>query len=97
MAGPEHLEDILIEPIISEESWRLQDENKYAFRVHPRANKPEIRKAVQEIFGVKVVGVWTMRYRGKPRRQRFYERGRTSGWKKAIVQLADGDRIEIYQ
>lgn len=93
----EHLEDVLFEPIVSEESWGLQDEHKYTFRVHPHANKLQIRRAVEEIFRVKVVRVWIQNYKGKPRRHRFYEQGKTSSWKKAIVKLAEGDRIEIYQ
>lgn len=94
----EHLEDLLIEPLVSEESWRIQeDNNMYTFRVHPQANKLQIRQAVEEIFKVRVVSVRTMNLRGKPRRQRFYQEGRTPRWKKAIVRLAEGDQIEIYQ
>ncbi len=94
----EHLEDILIEPIVSEESWRVQeDSNMYTFRVHPQANKHQIRRAVEEIFKVRVLSVRTMNQRGKPRRQRFYQEGQTPRWKKAIVRLAEGDGIEIYQ
>jgi large subunit ribosomal protein L23 len=94
----EHLEDLLIEPLVSEESWRIQeDNNMYTFRVHPQANKLQIRQAVEEIFKVRVVSVRTMNLRGKPRRQRFYQEGRTPRWKKAIVRLAEGEQIEIYQ
>lgn len=93
----EHVEDILIEPIVSEESWRLQEDNMYTFKVHPQANKLQIKRAVEEIFKVRVTAVRTMNLRGKPRRQRFYQEGRTARWKKAIVRLAEGDRIEIYQ
>jgi large subunit ribosomal protein L23 len=90
-------EDILIEPIISEKSWKLQEDNKYTFKVHLKANKVEIKKAVEEIFKVKVEKVWVQNFRGKPRRHRFYERGRTPRWRKAIVKVAEGDKIEIYQ
>lgn len=94
----EYLEDVIIEPIVSEESWRLQDEeNKYTFRVHQDANKIQIRKAVANIFGVEVQKVWTMNYRGKPRSIRFNQEGKRSNWKKAIVKLVPEDRIEIYQ
>lgn len=93
----QYLEDILLEPIVSEESWRLQDENKYTFRVHPEANKVQIKKAIEQIFKVKVEKVWTANFSGKPRRRRFYEQGRTPSWKKAIVKLAAGNRIELYQ
>ncbi len=91
------LEDVIIAPIVSEKSWKGQDERKYTFRVHPKANKIQIRRAIEQIFKVKVEGVWTMDVRGKPRRIRFYQQGRKPDWKKAIVQLAAGQRIEIYQ
>ena len=95
---PEHLEDVIIEPIVSEESWRLQEEaNTYVFKVHPQANKTQIKQAVEELFKVKVIDVRTARMPGKPRKRRFYEQGRTSAWKKAFVRLREGDRIEIYR
>ncbi len=90
-------EDIIIEPVVSEKSWRAQEEGKYTFRVHPQANKVQIRQAVEQLFKVKVKKVWTMNYRGKPKRIRFYQQGRRPHWKKAIVQLAPGHRIELYQ
>jgi large subunit ribosomal protein L23 len=94
----EYSEDVIIEPIVSEESWRLQDEeNKYTFRVHPGANKIQIRKAVENLFGVEVEKVWTMNYRGKPRSMRFNVEGKRPNWKKAVVKLVEGDQIEIYQ
>ncbi len=92
-----HLEDVIVEPVVSEKGWKGQDERKYTFRVHPRANKVEIRRAIEQIFKVKVDRVWTMSIRGKPRRTRFYQQGRRPDWKKAIIQLAPGQRIEIYQ
>lgn len=91
------LESVLIEPMVSEKSWRMQDERKYSFRVHPEANKLQIKKAVESIFKVRVEQVWTTNYAGKPRRRRSYQQGRTAHWKKAIVKLAEGQRIEIYQ
>ncbi len=93
----EHLEGVLIQPMVSEKGWRMQDERKYSFRVHPDANKLQIKKAVESIFKVKVEQVWTSNFAGKPRRRRFYQQGRTAHWKKAIVKLAQGQRIEIYQ
>lgn len=93
----EYLEDVLLEPIVSEESWRLQEDNMYTFKVHSQANKHQIRRAVEEVFKVRVVTVRTMNMPGKPRSQRFYQQGRTPRWKKAIVRLAAGERIEIYQ
>jgi len=92
-----HLDDVVIEPILSEKSWRGQDERKYTFKVHPDANKLQIRRAVEQIFKVKVERVWTINVKGKPKRMRFYQRGKQPDWKKAIVQLAEGQRIEIQQ
>ena len=92
-----HLEDIIVEPIVSEKGWKSQDERKYTFRVHPQANKIEIRRAIERIFKVKVNRVWTLCVSGKPRRTRFYQQGKRPDWKKAVVQLAPGQRIEIYQ
>ena len=91
------LESVLIAPMVSEKSWQMQDARKYSFRVHPQANKLQVKKAVESIFKVKVEHVWMMNYLGKPRRRRFYQQGRTAHWKKAIVKLAEGQRIEIYQ
>ncbi len=94
----EYSEDVIIEPIVSEESWRLQGEqNKYTFRVHQQANKIQIQKAVESLFDVKVEKVWTMNYKGKPRSMRFNVEGKRPSWKKAIVKLAEEDQIEIYQ
>lgn len=90
-------EDVILEPILSEKSWKGQDRRQYTFRVHPLVNKVEIRKAVEQIFKVKVQKVWTMNLHGKPRRTRFYQQGKRPDWKKAVVQLAPGQRIEMYQ
>lgn len=88
---------IIRKPIITEKSTRLLDtENKYAFRVDPRANKMEIRAAVESLFSVKVVNVTTMNMRGKPKQTRFREPGKRANWKKAIVQLREGDSIELF-
>jgi large subunit ribosomal protein L23 len=87
---------IIIRPIVSEKSYALIAQNKYTFRVHPDAHKSQIRDAVQEIFDVQVAGVKTMTVRSKPKR-RGYTAGRTRGWKKAIVVLAPGDRIELFE
>ena len=91
-------EDVVVEPIVTENSWRLQEEsNKYVFRVHPDANKVMVRKAIEELFDVKVTDVNTMNLRGKPKREQLnQEKGKTSGWKKAYVRLAEGDRIDIF-
>ena len=69
--------------------------NQYTVIADPRANKTQIRQAVEELFKVKVVGVNTMSVRGKDRRQRTYQAGATNDWKKAIVTLKEGDRINL--
>ena len=91
-------EDIVIEPIVTENSWRLQEEsNKYVFRVHPDANKVMVRKAIEELFDVNVMQVNTMNLQGKPKREQLnQDKGRTSAWKKAYVRLSEGDRIDIF-
>jgi large subunit ribosomal protein L23 len=87
---------VIIRPIVSEKSYALIAQNKYTFRVHPEAHKTQIRDAVQEIFDVQVADVKTMTVRSKPKR-RGYTAGRTRGWKKAIVRLVPGDRIELFE
>jgi large subunit ribosomal protein L23 len=87
---------VIIRPIVSEKSYALIAQNKYTFRVHPDAHKTQIRHAVEEIFHVRVAEVKTMTLRPKPKR-RGYTAGRTRGWKKAIVQLEPGDRIELFE
>ncbi len=87
---------IIIEPVVSEKSYALMATNKYSFRVDPRANKVHIGGAIEEIFDVKVVGVKTLKVRSKPKR-RGMTSGRTRSWKKAIVELAPGDTIELFE
>ena len=87
---------VVIEPVISEKSYALMAEGRYTFRVADTAHKTQIRHAVEEIFGVEVVSVRTSRVRSKPKRRGVHS-GRTRAWKKAIVQLAPGDRIELFE
>jgi len=87
--------DIIKKPLVSEKSMDMVQENKYTFIVAPKANKTEIRKAVEELFKVKVTGVSTMHVKGKAKRVRNIP-GRTPDRKKAIVTLKQGDKIEIY-
>jgi len=87
---------VIIEPVISEKSYALMADGKYTFRVHERAHKTQIAHAVEEIFGVGVSEVRTSRVRAKPKRRNL-NRGRTRSWKKAVVQLAPGDRIELFE
>lgn len=88
--------DIIVKPIVTEKSVSLMEQNKYTFKVAMNANKIEIKNAIEEIFKVKVVSVNTMHVRGKKKRMGRTE-GRTSDWKKAIVKLAEGDQIEIFE
>ncbi len=89
--------DIIIKPLVTEKSTNLMEENKYCFKVDKRANKIEIKKAVENIFGVEVKAVNTMNMKGKPKRFGIY-RGYTPSWKKAIVTLEEGSKtIEIFE
>jgi large subunit ribosomal protein L23 len=87
--------DILLRPVVSEKSYGLLDEGKYTFIVAPDANKTQIRIAVEGVFGVKVTGVNTLNRPGKRRRTR-YGWGQRADTKRAIVTLAEGDRIDIF-
>jgi large subunit ribosomal protein L23 len=90
--------DVIIEPIVSEKSYALIDQNVYTFRVHPDASKPEIHDAVQAIFNVKVLKVNTLNRKGKKTRVRRSNRfGKKSDSKRALVTLAAGDRIELFE
>ena len=88
--------DILLAPVVSEKSYGLLDENKYTFLVDPRANKTQIKIAVEQIFGVKVLSVNTINRQGKTRRTR-YGLGRRAHTKRAIISVAPGDRTDIFQ
>jgi large subunit ribosomal protein L23 len=87
--------DVLLRPVISEKSYRLVDNNKYTFVVAPGANRTEIRQAVEQIFGVRVTGVNTLNRPGKRRRTR-HGWGKRPDTKRAIVSLAEGDRIDAF-
>ena len=87
---------VLIAPVVSEKSYSLIEDDKYSFRVHEKAHKTQVRQAVEELFGVGVVGVNIVSVRSKPKR-RGMSKGTKPGWKKAIVQLKPGDRIEIFE
>ncbi|MUL42426.1 50S ribosomal protein L23 [Streptomonospora sp. PA3] len=87
--------DIIIEPVISEKSYGLMDQNKYTFLVQPTANKTQIKIAVEKIFDVKVTSVNTINRPGKRKRTRFGY-GKRPDTKRAIVSLRDGDRIDIF-
>ena len=87
--------DILLRPVVSEKSYGLLDEGKYTFVVAPDANKTQIKQAVEEVFRVRVTGVNTLNRQGKRRRTRTGW-GKRADTKRAIVTLADGDRIDIF-
>ena len=87
---------VIIRPVVSEKSYVLATANKYTFRVHPDAHKTQIRQAIEQLFDVGVVDVKTMSVKSKPKR-RGYTSGRTRAWKKAIVQVREGDSIPIFQ
>ena len=87
---------VVIEPVVSEKSYALMSDGKYTFRVAGRAHKTQIARAVEEIFDVRVAAVRTSKVRAKPKRRGLHS-GRTRGWKKAVVQLAPGDRIELFE
>ena len=90
--------DIIIRPVISEQAMEDMDIKKYAFEVEKTANKIEIAKAIEEIFGVKVEKVNTIRMEGKEKRQGAAPAGRRASWKKAMVKLtADSKTIEFFE
>ena len=89
--------DIILRPVITEQSMETADEKKYVFMVAVDSNKTEIKKAVEEIFGVKVQKVNTIRMEGKMKRQGYHV-GRRANWKKAMVKLtADSKTIEFFE
>jgi large subunit ribosomal protein L23 len=87
---------VIIEPLLTEKSNRMRETHKYAFRVDPRANKLEIRAAIEELFEVHPVKCTVLNVRGKPKRVR-YRQGYTSSWKKAIVTLPANETIGIFE
>jgi large subunit ribosomal protein L23 len=88
--------DIIFRPVISEKTYGLLDENKYTFIVDPRSNKTQIKQAIEQIFEVKVVSVNTMNRPGKKKRRGFIV-GKRPDTKRAIVTLAPGDEIELFE
>ena len=91
-----HPTQILIKPVVSEKSYNQITENRYTFRVHPDAHKTQVRQAVEELFEVKVTSVNIVQMPAKPKRRGMIK-GTKSGWKKAIVELKAGDKIEIFE
>ncbi len=91
-----HPNEVLLAPVVTEKSYELIDQRKYSFRVHQDAHKTQVRQAVEELFGVHVERVNISKVQAKPKR-RGLTRGKKPGWKKAIVQLREGDTIEIFE
>ena len=87
--------DILVKPVVSEKSYALLDENKYTFIVAPGSNKTQIKQAVEAVFSVKVTGVNTINRQGKRKRTRIGF-GTRNNTKRAVVSLAEGDRIDLF-
>jgi large subunit ribosomal protein L23 len=91
-----HPAEILIAPVVSEKSYGQIVENRYTFKVHQDAHKTQIRQAVEQLFDVKVVGVNVVKVQPKPKRRGMIK-GTRPGWKKAIVELKAGDKIDIFE
>jgi len=91
-----HPNEVLLAPVVSEKSYSLITDRKYTFKVHKSAHKTQVRQAVEELFGVKVQAVNILKVQAKPKR-RGISRGIRPGWKKAVVQLREGESIEIFE
>src|SRR5438270_8274872 len=87
---------VIIRPVVSEKTYVLAEAGKYTFRVADKAHKTQIRQAIESLFDVKVVEVRTSSVKSKPKR-RGHTVGRTRAWKKAIVQVREGDTIPIFR
>ena len=91
-----HPNEVLLAPVVSEKSYSLINDRKYSFRVHKDAHKTQVRQAVEELFEVHVERVNIVKVQAKPKR-RGVSKGTRPGWKKAIVQIREGETIEIFQ
>jgi large subunit ribosomal protein L23 len=91
-----HPNEVLLAPVVSEKSYGLIEQRKYVFRVHPDAHRTQVRQAVEELFNVHVEGVNVLKVQPKPKRRGLIK-GVRPGWKKAIVQLREGESIEIFE
>jgi large subunit ribosomal protein L23 len=86
---------VIVRPVVTEKSTDMGESDKYVFEVASDANKNEVKQAVEKFFGVKVIDVRTMNMKGKPKRLGRYM-GRRKDWKKAIVKLQSGDKIDLF-
>ena len=91
-----HPNEVLLAPVVSEKSYGMIGERKYTFKVHQDAHKTQVRQAVEELFEVKVEKVNILKVQSKPKRRGVF-RGTRPGWKKAVVQLREGQTIEIFE
>lgn len=89
--------EIIESPLLTEKSMSVADQGKYTFRVRKDANKIDIAKAVEQLFKVEVANVNTMVVKGKTKRLGRYPEGKTPDWKKAIVTLKPGQKIEVFE
>jgi large subunit ribosomal protein L23 len=92
-----HIYEVIRRPVMTERNTDLMAQGRYTFEVAPDANKIQIKEAVEKAFEVQVLAVNTMNVHRKRRRERTRIRGYRTGWKKAIVTLAPGQRIEIFE
>ena len=91
-----HPNEVLLAPVVSEKSYSLISDRKYTFKVHKDAHKTQVRQAVEELFAVHVENVNILKVQSKPKR-RGISKGTRPGWKKAIVQVREGESIEIFE
>jgi large subunit ribosomal protein L23 len=91
-----HPNEVLLAPVVSEKSYALIEQNKFSFKVHKDAHKTQVRQAVEQLFDVKVIAVNIIKVQAKPKRRGLFK-GERPGWKKAIVQLREGDTIEFFE
>jgi len=87
---------VIVRPVVSEKTFALAEAGKYTFRVHDRAHKTQIRQAIEQLFDVHVLDVRTASVKSKPKR-RGHTSGRTRHWKKAVVQVREGETIPIFR
>jgi large subunit ribosomal protein L23 len=91
-----HPNEVLLAPVVSEKSYNLIDERKYAFKIHPDAHRTQVRQAVEQLFDVHVERVNILKVQPKPKRRGLIK-GTRPGWKKAIVQVREGETIPIFE
>ena len=91
-----HASQVILAPILSEKSYAASTRGNYTFKVHPNSHKTQIRQAVEELFEVKVAAVNIVKVQSKPKRRGLFK-GTRPGWKKAIVQVREGESIEIFE